>query len=222
MSLAQKEYGWTVAGSGFWKMWRGFLPFVLVSVVNALVQAGLLLLSGSLDWLAIMLSAAVLLLSFAAMTQIALISVRERSGLSAVRARHLARFSLWVVLWAAVILIGWSFYTVPGILILVATPFVPVAAAAGRDNPLSSNFSALRTRPWRSLSLAVTTLLVGLITSLLAALNAFFIRGFVASFSSWLMIGFVAAWLLTAWASLYRSTPAGLDLPATDESAQGS
>ena len=61
------------------------------------------------------------------------------------------------------------------------------------------------------------SLLVILVVWLLSGLNMFFVTGWVASFTSWLIIGFVAAWLLTAWSSLLRSTPAGeAATPAVD------
>ncbi len=201
-----KQYGFSVLLTGFARMWRGFLPFVVVSVANAVVQASLLGLS--LWWLAIGVSAAVLLIAFAMTTHIAVRSVSGRSGLSDLAGTDLLRFSLWVVGWTVVINLGLMFYWYPGLVLLALTPFVPVAAAAGARNPLAANFSAIRARPVRWLVTVLITLGIILVVWLLTGLNAFFVRGWIAAFSSWLVIGFVAAWLLTAWAALYRSAVA--------------
>ena len=77
--MTTQEYGISVLATGFARMWRGVLPFLVVALVNALVQASLLYLSPF--WLALGISAAVLLISFALITQIAVRSVSGRSGL---------------------------------------------------------------------------------------------------------------------------------------------
>ena len=207
MSVADKQYGWTVLGTGLWRMWRGFLPFVVVALVNALVQASLLSLSPF--WLALGISAAVLLISFALTAHIAYRSVSQRSGVGDLTEADLARFALWVVGWTLVVSTGLAFYFWPGVILLALTAFIPVAAAAGAGNPLTANVVAIRERPFRWLLTVGISLVVILIVWLLSGLNAFFIRGWVASFTTWLLIGFVAAWLLTAWSALFRSTVAG-------------
>jgi hypothetical protein len=68
----------------------------------------------------------------------------------------------------------------------------------------------------RWLVTGIFSLVVILVVWLLAGLNSFFVRGWVSSFTAWLIIGFVAAWLLTAWAALYASTTAGA-VARTDE-----
>lgn len=207
MSVADKQYGWTVLGTGLWRMWRGFLPFVVVALVNAVVQASLLSLSPF--WLALGISAAVLLISFALTAHVAYRSVSQRSGVGDLTEADLARFALWVVGWTVVVSAGLAFYFWPGVILLALTAFIPVAAAAGAGNPLTANFAAIRERPFRWVLTVGVSLVVILIVWLLSGLNAFFIRGWVASFTTWLLIGFVAAWLLTAWSALFRSTAAG-------------
>jgi len=207
MSVADKQYGWTVLGTGLWRMWRGFLPFVVVALVNALVQASLLSLSPF--WLALGISAAVLLISFALTAHVAYRSVSQRSGVGDLTEADLARFALWVVGWTVVVSAGLAFYFWPGVILLALTAFIPVAAAAGAGNPLTANFAAIRERPFRWVLTVGVSLVVILIVWLLSGLNAFFIGGWVASFTTWLLIGFVAAWLLTAWSALFRSTAAG-------------
>ena len=198
-----KQYGFSVLVSGFARMWRGVLPFLVVIVVNALVQASVLGLSWW--WLAIGISAAVLLISFAMTTHIAVRSVTQRSGLADLPEADLLRFSVWVVGWTLVVNLGLMVYWYPGLVLLALTPFVPVAAAAGARNPVAANFAAIRSRPVRWLVTVLISLGVILVIWVLTALNSFFVQGWLAAFSSWLLIGFVAAWLLTAWAALYRS-----------------
>ena len=145
------------------------------------------------------------------MAHIAVRSVDERSGLGDLRGTRFGLFALWVVGWTVVVTVGLGFYFWPGVLVLALTPFLPVAAAAGVRNPLGANFAAIRSRPVRYLVTVAITLAVLLVMWLASALNAFFVRGWVASFTTWLVIGFVAAWLLTAWAALFRSTDAGVE-----------
>lgn len=202
--MTAQEYGISVLATGFARMWRGFLPFVVVTLVNAVVQASLLYLSPF--WLALGISAAVLLVSFALTTQIAVRSVVKRSGLADLLDGDLPRFSLWVVGWTLVISAGLAFYFWPGVVLLALTPFIPVAAVSGARNPLAANFRAIRARPFRWLVTVLITLVVILMVWLASGLIAFFVGGWVAAFLTWIVIGFVAAWLLTAWAALLRSS----------------
>jgi hypothetical protein len=183
------------------------VPFVAVAVVNAVVQATLLSLSPF--WLAVGISAAVLMIAFALTTHIAVRSVSGRSGVRDLVGVDLLRFSLWVVGWTVVVSAGLAMYFGPGVVLLALTPFVPVAAGAGARNPLASNVRAIRARPVRWLVTVLITLVVILVVWLASGLAAFFIGGWVAAFGTWLLIGAAAAWLLTAWAALYLSTPPG-------------
>lgn len=199
-----KQYGFSVLVTGFARMWRGVVPFLLVVLVNAVVQASVLGLPWW--WLAIGISAAVLLISFAMTTHIALRSVSQRSGLVDLPDTDLLRFSVWVVGWTVVVNLGLMFYWYPGLVLLALTPFVPVAAAAGARNPLAANFASIRARPLRWLVTVLISLGVILLVWLASALTSFFVQGWIAAFLVWVVIGFVAAWLLTAWSALYAST----------------
>lgn len=200
---ASKQYGFSVLVSGFARMWRGVLPALLVVLINAVVQASVLGLAWW--WLAIGISAAVLLISFALVAHIAVRSVTQKSGLVDLPDTDLPRFSLWVVGWTVAVNLGLMVYWYPGLVVLALTPFLPVAAAAGARNPVAANFAAIRARPVRWLVTVLISLAVILVVWLLTALNSFFVQGWLAAFSSWVLIGFVATWLLTAWAVLYRS-----------------
>jgi hypothetical protein len=206
VSAIEKQYGWTVLGTGFARMWRSALPAILVSLVNAVVQASTLALSPF--WLALGISAAVLLISFALLAHLAVRNVRQRSAVADLTSVDLLRFSIWVVLWTVLVTVGLALYFWPGVILLALTPFVPVAAAAGAGNALGANFRAIADRPVRWLVTVVVTLLVIAVVWLTSGLAAFFVGGWVAAFATWLVIGFVAAWLLTAWAALFLSTRA--------------
>lgn len=202
--MSAQQYGVSVLATGFVRMWRGFLPFVLVALVNALVQASLLYLTPF--WLALGISAAVLLVCFALTTQIAVRSVTQRSGMADLVGGDLVRFSLWVVGWTLVVSAGLALYFWPGVVLLALTPFLPIAAVTGARNPLAANFGAIRSHPFRWLVTVLITLVVVAVVWLASGLAAFFVGGWVAAFATWLVIGFVAAWLLTAWSALYLST----------------
>jgi hypothetical protein len=206
VSTIEKQYGWTVLGTGFARMWRSVLPAILVSLVNAVVQASLLSLSPF--WLALGISAAVLLIAFALLAHLAVRNVRQRSGVADLTSVDLLRFSIWVVGWTVLVTVGLALYFWPGVVLLALTPFVPVAAAAGARNAVAANFKAIGDRPVRWLVTVVLTLLVIAVVWLASGLAAFFVGGWIAAFATWLVIGFVAAWLLTAWAALFLSTKA--------------
>lgn len=145
------------------------------------------------------------MISFALVAHIAVRSVTQKSGLVDLPDTDLPRFSLWVVGWTVAVNLGLMVYWYPGLVVLALTPFLPVAAAAGARNPVAANFAAIRARPVRWLVTVLISLAVILVVWLLTALNSFFVQGWLAAFSSWVLIGFVATWLLTAWAVLYRS-----------------
>ena len=170
---ASKQYGFSVLASGFARMWRGVLPYLVVILGNALVQASVLGLPWW--WLAIGISAAVLLISFAMTTHIAVRSVTQRSGLADLPETDLLRFSVWVVGWTMVVNLGLMFYWYPGLVLLALTPFLPVAAGAGARNPVAANFAAIRARPVRWLVTVLISLGVILVVWVLTALNSFFV-----------------------------------------------
>ena len=158
------------------------------------------------------LSVVVLIGSFAVLVSVALRVVDGRVGLKAALAgasSHLPMFALWVVVqWVVVVALS-LLYGPLAILVAVLTVFVPLAAADGRGNAVGANFSAIKDRWGRWLLTTIILLVIGLIVFLLSAVNVFFIKGTVAAFIAWLVLGLGLWWMYTAWAALYRSTRVG-------------
>jgi hypothetical protein len=198
-------------------MWRGFLPVVVIVLLNAVVQASLTFwnpqVSLSFSYaVAFVISAAMLILWLAVLSRTALAAVDSRVSLSDAFASTvpvLGRFTLWVVVQWALILVGFLIFPLVGILVGVLTAFVPLAAADGQANAFGANFRAIRDRPGRWLLSSAIFVLLAVVLLLLSAVNVFFIHGTAAAFIFWMVIGFVACWLLTAFAAIYRSTRVG-------------
>lgn len=212
-----KQFGFSALLTGLARMWRGFVPAIAIIVVNAVVQAMLTWWNPQVSLsvafvVAFVISAVVLMVWLAVLSRTALgavtghVSVGEAiTGTRAV----LAVFAIWVALQWVLILVGFLLFAGLGMLIGIATAFVPLAAADGQRNPLRANFSAIRDRWGRWLLTSVIVFVFALILLLLSAVNVFFIHGMMASLIFWLVFGLVAFWLLTTYAAIYRSTRIG-------------
>ncbi len=110
----------------------------------------------------------------------------------------------WAVLLLVAIGMGAALWTVPGLLVAAATPYLLVAAAAGPGNPIAANLRGWRRRPGRTLAAVVVTGVVLALCWLTSALVVFFVRGSAAAALLWLLIGAVGAWLAFGWAVAYR------------------
>jgi hypothetical protein len=212
-----KEYGFSALLTGFARMWRGFVPAIIAIVGNAVVQAVLTFWNPQVGLsvafiIAAVISIAVLIVWLAVLSRTALGAVTGRvsvgHAISGVRP-VLGRFALWTALQWLLILVGFLLLPLLGLLIGLVTVFVPLAAADGESNPLGANFKALKDRWGRWLVTSVILLVLLVILLLLSAVNVFFITGFAASLIFWLVFGFIALWLLTAYAAIYRSTRVG-------------
>lgn len=217
-----KEYRISVLATGIGRFFRGFVPFVLIIVVNALVQA-LLVLPNQTPGLNVAFIAAclasflVLIGSFRMLNATALRAVSGRVTVRTVLTdsrRHLGLFVLWSVAVYVLVILGLILYTIPGLIVMAITPFVPLAAADGKRNALGANFRAIGSRFFRYLITVVIMGVILVVSYLLAVLNGFLIGGFLAALLLWLYFGLLAAWFLCALASLYRSTRAGAVAPA--------
>lgn len=216
-SKPAKRFRVSILFTGLARMWRGTGAALLVILVNALVQAALIYVNAQVGMnisfiISLLVSAAVLIGSAAVLVNVALRAVDGRVGLKAAlsgASSHLPLFALWVIAqWVAIVAVS-LLYGPLGILVAVLTVFIPLAAADGRGNALGANFSAIKDRWGHWLITVIILLVIGLIVFLLSAVNVFFIKGTPASFIAWLVMGIGAWWLLTAWASLYRSTRVG-------------
>lgn len=120
--------------------------------------------------------------------------------------RVTGRFVVWTMLLWLVVLLGLiPLNGIPGLLILAATPYLPLAAMADAGNPVSANFRTIGRAPLRFVWRIIVFALLVLLAWLLLALNAFFVGGFVAAAVNSLAIGLVG-WLVTwSFARVYRA-----------------
>ncbi len=222
-----KQYGFSVLVSGFGHMFRGFLPFTVVAVVNAVIQALLIWSNPMAEWspgfiaLAV-ISFLVLLLAFSAMNGIALHTaskgrVKLAEGLSSTT-KSLGNFTVWSVLLFALVMVGLIINPFISLLVLFIFPFLTLAAKDGKKNALGANFRTIGGHPFRWI---ITTVILGIaviVGYLISAAFGFFISGVLGSLFTWAVWGVIAAWTLSSLAALYRSGRAG----APDDEVEGS
>ena len=206
-------YRVSVLAVGFVRMWRAWKILIPVIIVNAALQA-LLLLPNVLPYLTVafiivsLLSLLILVKAYnfvaAAMLQAAVGQVDLRSVNANLWKRYFVLLA-WSVGLLVLVLIGVSLYVVPGLIVIALAPYLLLAVVDGKRNPLAVNFKTIGARWGRWL---VTVLIMGVLCFgvwFLSALNGFFITGAPGAFIGWLLIGFVASWFTCAWALVYRS-----------------
>jgi hypothetical protein len=118
--------------------------------------------------------------------------------------------ALWLLGWLVVVSVGLALWIVPGVLVVLLTPYLFLAAMDGRGNALGADLAAIRARVGRWL---VTSIASGVLVGgawLGAALGGFFVPGPASAFVVWLWFGLLGSWLLATWAVVYRGTPPGL------------
>jgi hypothetical protein len=216
-AAAPRYYRWSALVAGVRGAWRGWRVVVPVVVVNALVQALLVLpdpIPGQSAYAGVLaaVSFVALLVAASLLSASALESVlgRVHWGAAAARARRSSGwFALWFVVWVAVGALGIVLWTWPGLLWLALTPYLLLAAADGRRDAIVADVRAIVARPVRWL---VTTLIVGVAAGLawlLGVVTGFFVDGAAGSALTWFWFGLLGAWFLATWAAVYRSTPVG-------------
>ena len=206
-------YRVSVLAVGFVRMWRAWKIIIPVIIVNAALQA-LLLLPNVLPYLTVafvivsLLSLLILVKAYnfvaAAMLQAAVGPVDWRSVYANLWKRYFVLLA-WSVGLLVLVLIGVSLYVVPGLIVIALAPYLLLAVVDGKRNPLAVNFKTIGARWGRWL---VTVLIMGVLCFgvwFLSALNGFFITGAPGAFIGWILIGFVASWFTCAWALVYRS-----------------
>ena len=212
-----KEFGFSALVTGFARMWRGFLPAIVMILVNAVIQALLTFWNPQVGLsfsyvVAFVISAAVLIVWLAVLSRTALGAVTGKVSVSQSFSSTipvLGRFAIWVAVQWLLILVAFLIFPGLGMLVGIVTAFVPLAAADGRGNPFGANFSAIKDRWGRWLITSIIFVILAAIMLLLSAVNVFFIHGTAASFIFWLVGGVLGYWLLTAYAAIYRSTRVG-------------
>ena len=200
------------------RAWRVLLPVV---VLQAVAQA-LLVLPDSVPGQSVaaavlaLVSFLVLAAALAAAASGVLGSVDGSRGWAPVLVRVRSRgpvLALWFLAWLVAVSVGLALWTVPGVLVVLLTPYLFLAAIDRGAKALTVNLAVIRARPGRWLvTSALTGGLVGL-SWLLAAVDGLFLPGPASALLTWLWGGLMATWILAAWAVVYRSTPAGAAPP---------
>lgn len=207
-----RTYGISALLSGLGTMWRGTAPALVAIVLNAVVQSLLVYWNAPIGLniafiVSFLLSAVVLVYSFAVLARTALSSVDGRVSLGQAMAQvraTLGGFAVWAVLLIVAVTLALLISPIAAWVLLVLVPFVPLAAADGKGNALGANFHTIRKHFGRWLITALIVTLIGAVLFLLTSVNVLFVKGFPASLIGWLGIGLLAWWLLTAWALVYR------------------
>lgn len=213
-----RQYGWSAFATGCARFWRATLLFVVVAVVNAAIQALLTIPHsipdlGSGEFLLLALvSYLVLILSLAAIATAALRAVSGRAGFAdtwTTMKPRLGRFILWTFAWTVVCTAGFMLYAIPGVILILLTPYLVIAAADGARNPVGANFRAIRARIGRYLITVLVTCVWLVVLYVISGMTSFVIDGANAAFVFWLITGIIGGWIVTTWALIYRSTPVG-------------
>ncbi len=217
-----KSYGWSVFWTASARFWRATVVFLVVVLVNAGIQALLLLPKpipgvGNVVFMFLaLLSYLVFVMTLGMLAAAALATAQGKVSIGETFARirpHFGRFFAWILLWTVLCTIGFMLHQIVGIILLLLTPYVPLAAADGARNPVAANFRAIRGRFGRYLLTLVVSciFLVGLYLG--SAITSFFLDGAIAALAFWIVGGLIGAWMITGWALLYRSTPVGSIAP---------
>lgn len=211
-----RHYGFSVLLTGFARLFKQPTAFAAVIVFNAIVQMALTLwtpiISASWQFAAsALISLISLLLSFSWICRLALATVDGKMTFSELL-RHtpvnLGRFVLWVLAELVLIFVLAALGFWPGLLFMLVIPFVALAAIDGKS-PVAANFTAIRERFGRYLTVMAWWILVMVVSDVLLGLGAITLPEWALAFFGWIYKGIIGAWLTTAFAVLFRSTRAG-------------
>ena len=212
------HYRFSVLLTAIPRFFRGIVPFAAVIIINAIIQG---LLIGAFNpqpgWSAefigtLAISFVVLVASFYFLNLTALSVATGKAQLGSIFSRsgsQWGKFVLWAVVMYLFVLIGLIINTGLALLVLLVLPFVTLAAADEKKNPLAINFRVIGGRAVRYI---ITALILGVIlvlSNIFTSVNGFFVGGWQAAIITWLYWGVYASWTLTALALIYRSTVAG-------------
>ena len=212
-ATAAPLYRVSVLATGFMRMWRAWKIVVPVIVINAALQA-LLILANVLPYLSLafvvvaILSLLIMVAAYnivaAAMLQAVAGPVDWRSVVASLRRRYLVLLA-WSVGLLLLVLVGLTLYVVPGLIVIALVPYLLLSVVDGKPNPLAVNVRTIGARWGRWL---ITVVIMGVLCFalwFLSGLNGFFVTGSPAAFIEWLVLGIVASWFTCAWALIYRS-----------------
>jgi hypothetical protein len=215
---APRQYRRSVLRTAFKRTWDSSRVFITVTVVNAIIQSLLIApkaVYGVNTGLFIFLSIVSFVVLLAALTLITGAALRSGRGISTIsgayaKMRHnLLRFIVTALILTVAAVVGTLFWSYPGYVVVALTPYVLIAAAEGDRHVLIDNFRAIKYRFGRYLVVLLANLIIlsGMFVGAIAI--TFLVGGPVSALLIWLYLGFVASWLLTGWALLWRSTPPG-------------
>lgn len=219
------QYKFSVLLTAIGRFFRGIVPFLIVILVNAAIQTFLVgVFDPAPGWSAtfivtVIISFIVLVGSFYVLnvTALAVATGKAPLGLAFSRGRgQLGRFVLWAVVMYLLVLIGLIINTGVALAVLLVLPFVTLAAADDRRNPLAINFRVIGGRPVRYIITAIILGFILILSNVLSSVNGFFIGGWQGALITWLYWGVFASWTLASLALIYRSTIAG-SAPAQSE-----
>ena len=185
-------------------MWKVTIPVV---VVNALIQPLLLIADSTpaLTWAIWPLAAVSLLAVVASVTLIvAAISLQPTgeftwSDLLVRLKSRIVPMLAYTIGWLVILLLGFSLWIVPGLVVLAMTPYLLIEVVEGSENPIKSNFQAIRAGiPRWILLLVASAILIGL-SWVGSALLAFFFPQLLGGFLTWLIFGFIGAFVVKMW-----------------------
>ncbi|MFM8772621.1 MAG: hypothetical protein ACKOFP_02060, partial [Actinomycetota bacterium] len=165
-ATAAPLYRVSVLATGFMRMWRAWKIVVPVIVINAALQA-LLILPNVLPYFSLafvivaVLSLLLLVAAYnvvaAAMLQAATGPVDGRGVVASLRHRY-ALLLVWSVGLLLLVLIGLALYVVPGLVVIALAPYLLLAVVDGKPNPLAANFRTIGARWGRWL---ITVVIMG-------------------------------------------------------------
>ena len=193
-------------------MWRAWAIMVPVVVLNAVIQALLVLgdpVPGVSAWfiIASVISFVVLVASFLLVAVAMLQAVTGKVGFASVfhtAVSRSVRMLLWAAILTAAVIIGLVLYVAPGLLVLAVFPYLLIAVADGERQPLPANFRAIGRHWVRWLVMIIGMGIWCFLLWLFTALNAFFITGPISAFAAWIVLGLFASWFTCSWARVWR------------------
>ncbi len=219
------HYRFSVLVTAVGRFFRGFVPFVVVILVNAVIQTALIAaFDPEPGWsavfiLTLIVSFVVLAGSFYLLNLTALGVATGKVSLTSIVPRGVeqwGRFVLWSVVMYLLVLVGLIVNTTLALVVLLIFPFVTLAAADDKKNPLAINFRVIGGRPIRYIITAIILGVILVLSNVFTSVNGFFIGGWQAALITWLYWGVFASWTLAALALIYRSTLAGAVDTVTD------
>lgn len=184
--------------------WKVITPVV---VVNALIQPLLLIADSTpaLTWAIWPLAAVSLLAVVASVTLIvAAISLQPTgeftwSDLLVRLKSRIVPMLAYTIGWLVILLLGFSLWIVPGLVVLAMTPYLLIEVVEGSENPIKGNFRAIRAGiPRWILLLVASAILIGL-SWVGSALLAFFFPQLLGGFLTWLVFGLIGALVVKLW-----------------------